>query len=953
MQTTDAPSMLDREQQGNEDATLVPEAPYARHAADYFRKVEQDLEMLGGCFVEMLRESGETEIAEALHVRQGLQECYLFDLATRLTQAYSIWFQLLNMVEENAMAQYRRGLQARSRLSEDAGSWENEFAELKKLGLGGAEIAAALPQIFVEPVFTAHPTEAKRRTVLKHHRELYVLLLQRENTMYTATEQEATRDEIKAVLERLWRTGEIILNKPDVLSELRAVIHYLRNVFPEILTIVSRRLREAWRDAGFDAALLEDPTCRPHLSFGNWVGGDRDGHPLVTPQVTQQTLEELRLNALALIHGKLTKLAANLSMSGRHLDPRSDLRYRINQTAARLGVRGDEAIARNPNEPWRQFVNLMIARLPVTIVGAEAAAGVDCVRIADDAHAYKSALELRDDLAALYASLVESGARRLAESEVRVVLDTVQIFGFHLAKLDIRQNSGYHDRAIAQLLATAGLDGGDFAEWDEPRKLALIEGELATLRPFARSDSPIGEEADGVLGCYQVLRRHIEVHGPQGIGALIVSMTRGLADLLSVYLLAREAGLVVMNGDGPVCLLPVVPLFETIEDLEQGPEILRAFLAHPLTKRSLVHQARAAGTDVPVQQVTIGYSDSNKDGGILASLWTLYRAQEKIAEVGRQAGVRIRFFHGRGGTTSRGAGPTDRFLNALPPGALNGDLRLTEQGEVVGQKYANRITAAHSLELLLAGTTAVTLKHRHASGEDYQLAPVMDRLAKHSRDVYQALLTTDGFVGFWSQATPIDAIESSRIGSRPARRTGERSLASLRAIPWVFSWSQSRFFLSGWYGVGSALENLQASDPRAFVRLRLHTFDWPPLRYILSSAAISVAATDLDVMRLYAGLVDDEALRERFMTLIEAELARTQRMLETMFGGPLAERRPRTNAMLSVRRDRLRPLHCHQVELLRRWRAGRANGDDSAASEWETQLLLTLNAIASGLGATG
>ena len=917
------------------------------HVAEYYRKVENDLEFLGQCFCEVLDEIGEHQISRALALRGGVDADKETGLSIALTQAYCIWFQLLNMVEENAIAQHRRALAASGRLSEDPGSWVDNLAQLKALGLSAREIAAALPGIRVEPVLTAHPTEAKRQTVLEHHRELYLLLLNRENSMYSPAEQDVIRDQIKALLERLWRTGEIFLEKPDVASELRNVIHYLRNVFPEVLQSVNWRLRQAWVEAGFDPALVDDPARRPRLSFGNWVGGDRDGHPFVTAEVTDRTLQQLRANALQLVHGKLTRLAAHLSLSDRFQDPPDGLRTRIAELTRLLGDRGQVAIDRNPGEPWRQFVNLMIAGLPIEL------AGDGGFRVTEGADAYRRAAELATDLSALSDALIQVGARRLAETEVRPVRDTVQTFGFHLAKLDIRQNSHFHDLALAQLLTKAGLDGADFPQWDEDRRLRFLLGELDSPRPFARADASIGPEADAVLSCYRVVRDHIDAHGQEGLGAFIISMTRNLSDLLVVLLLAREAGLVVDDEDGPVCWMPVVPLFETIDDLQRGPEIVRAFLDQALVRRSLRYQMRVHGSERPVQQVMIGYSDSNKDGGVLASLWNLYRAQEALIAAGESAGVRIRFFHGRGGTTSRGAGPTDRFLNALPPGALAGDLRLTEQGEVISQKYANRITAAHSLELLLAGTTGVTLRHLHGGRFAEQLRPVLDRLADRSRDVYQALLRADGFLTFWSQATPIDAIESSRIGSRPVRRTGRRTFEDLRAIPWVFSWSQSRFFLSGWYGVGSALEDLQAREPQNFDALHDQAFAWPPLRYMVSSAASSIAGADLEVIRTYAALVEDAEIRDRFMALIEAEFERTQRMLEAIFGGPLAERRPRIHAMLSVRREGLRPLHRQQVDVLRRWRAVRGTADTRSAEDLEAQLLLTVNAIASGLGATG
>jgi phosphoenolpyruvate carboxylase len=349
----------------------------------------------------------------------------------------------------------------------------------------------------------------------------------------------------------------------------------------------------------------------------------------------------------------------------------------------------------------------------------------------------------------------------------------------------------------------------------------------------------------------------------------------------------------------------------------------------------------------------IGYSDSNKDGGIFASLWSLYRAQASLTQVGEMADVRIQFFHGRGGTTSRGGGPDHRFVKSMPSGALNGDLRMTEQGETIAQKYANRIPASYNLELLLAGVTRVTLLDRHCPEPQHPLEETMDWLAEHSRQTYTNLLHAEGFLTFFRQATPIDVIEESRIGSRPVRRTGQPTLADLRAIPWVFSWGQSRFYLSGWYGVGSALRALYAQHPEQFASLRPHLYLWAPMHYSLSNAATSIAAADVTVMRDYAMLVEDGGLRDRIFGEILAEFERTRQMLEQVYGGRLAERRPNIHGMVQMRREALRVLHRQQLALLRQWRGMRQRNESEEAAALLPQLLLTVNAIASGLGTTG
>ena len=906
------------------------------HTPD-LEKAEHDFAFLRGCFLEVLEEVGQPHLATALMAPPAAR--HPDGPLERLVQAQSILFQLLNLAEENAAAQHRRTLERERGVGAETGLWLEAFRRLSELGAPASQIAAELPRMRVEPVLTAHPTEAKRATVLTCHREIYLLLVKRENPVWTPIESEAIRQEIKSTLERLWRAGEILIEKPDVGAELRNVVHYLRKVFPDTLAVLDRRLRAAWSEAGFDPMLVAEPTGLPSLSFGDWVGGDRDGHPLVTAETTAAALQELRRNAIALLAERLSRLAARLSLSDL-LQPAPDaLTARVREVVAQLGPRGEQALRRNPQEPWRQMANLMLARLP----GEES----------EKEHSvYRSPSELIEELDLLRSSLVAIGAQRLAASEVEPVRRVVQTFGFHLAALDVRQNSEFHDRAVAQLLEAAGLDGADFANWPEQRRIDFLNKELASTRPFAHADTALGTEAEATVSCHEVLAAHLRDCGHEGVGALIVSMTRSVSDLLVVYLLAREAGLAFPTPEGPVCRLPVVPLFETIEDLDRSASILRDFLAHPMTRRSLEHQRALRGADMPVQQVMIGYSDSNKDGGIIASQWHLYRAQEALSSAGRDRGVKVRFFHGRGGTISRGAGPTHRFLSALPHSTVGGDLRLTEQGETIAQKYANHITAVHNLELLLAGVTGTTLSHSQRRREPHPLEPVMDTLAVASRRAYDALIDADGFIEFFSQATPIDVIEASRIGSRPARRTGRRSLADLRAIPWVFSWSQSRFYLSGWFGVGSALEGLLRADPAAFEALREALTTWPPFRYLVTNVSTSLLTADLTVMHEYAALVSDAEVCERILGMIDAEFRRSSEMVERLFGQRMAERRARLSRVLRLRESGLAMLHRRQIALLRDWRA-RSADKDPAAGQLLIELLETVNAIASGLRTTG
>ena len=904
------------------------------------KKVDKDLDFMMTCFVEVLEQLDHKDLAGTLPWmgKRKLRGVQIFSY--RGVQAYSIAFQLLNMVEENASAQSKRLREDKHGLASDPGSWGRALRALVDAGLTDKQIAKRLNRMRVEPVLTAHPTEAKRATVLEIHREIYKLLVRRENNMWTDAEQRAIREEIKVALERLWRTGEIYHQKPDVQSELRNINYFLSKVFPDAVVSMDLRLRQAWEEAGLDPARVEHPDSLPQIVLGTWVGGDRDGHPLVTAEVTARALNLFRSTAIAICNERLETLGQRLSLGDHLQSPPPVFIRQVEKHAAAHGEAGEAALKRNIGETWRQYVNLVRLRLPNTV--GELGPGQ-----------HRTPEGVIADLLFLRETLIEVGAGRIARAELDPLLRFLRTFGFHMAVLDIRQNSAFHDKAIGQLLAATGQDDANFAQWDESRRLGFLDSELRSTRPFLREQASIGPEADAAVACHRALVTHIDQYGSAGLGSLIVSMTRSVSDLLSVYLLAREAGLTAGGSDDAYCLLPVVPLFETIGDLERSTGIMDAFLSHPMTQRTLKARRDAGLTDGLTQQVMIGYSDSNKDGGILASLWNLYRAQQNLAAVGEKHGVRIVFFHGRGGTISRGAGPTHRFIDALPQGSIQGEMRVTEQGESITQKYANHITAVNNLELLTAGVTQNTFLHDVAVRSEAAQAKVMDRLAEFSREAYQELIRTPRFIEFFRQATPIDVIEASRIGSRPSRRTGAASLEDLRAIPWVFAWSQARFYLSGWYGVGSALARLKEEDPKGFEVIRKNYDDWPPLRYMLKNASTSVLASNRSMMKLYGGLVTDKKLRSLFLNRILAEHNLARKMLDELSGSKLSEGRPRLRKVIALRESAIDLLHEQQVALLKDWRKKVADGDRKEADALLPQMLLSLNAIAAGLQATG
>lgn len=900
-----------------------------------FASIDEGLATLATLLGEVLCEVGDDSLAPRVPWRPNPAPVGPGDIASeREIQLLSIAFQLLNLVEENAAVQARRERESLLGTSHDPGLWAQNLRQLKELGFSGEQILTHLRRAHVEVVLTAHPTEAKRPAVLRQHRVLYGLIGDLANPQFTEREQGQIRSRIKVVLERLWRTGELYLEKPDVTSELENILDYFREVFPQVLPQLDERLRLYWRRTGYDPELLRDPAVLPRISFGDWIGGDRDGHPLVNAEVTRHTLDALRGTALGILQQNIQQMASSLTLFDAFQEVPRPLLEALEARLAMLGERGEHIRTRFPREPWRQFALTIGARLPDNGAGEAA---------------YRSVAALCADLVLMRESLEAVGASRLVRADVEPVERVARAFGFHCASLDIRQNSAFHDRAMGQFLEAAGLEETAYPEWDEEKRRAFLMAELQAPRPFLPRGARLGTEAQAVVDCLEVVEDNMTRYGPECIGAYVVSMTRDLSDLLLVYVFAQEAGLLEWTDAGPVCRIRVVPLFETIDDLERCTRIVQEFLQHPITRRSLA----ARNPERPMLQVMLGYSDSNKDGGIIMSQWALYRAQRELARVAREEGVEITFFHGKGGTVSRGAGPTHRFLASLPLGSLTGSFRLTEQGEVIAQKYGNPATALYNLELLLAGVAATTVRQTIEPVLDDRMFAIVDRLSKASCAAYRELLLAEGFMEYWSQATPIDALERTTFGSRPARRTGQRTLEDLRAIPWVFSWNQARHYLPGWYGTGTALARLAEDEPEAIASLTAHIREWPFLRYVLYNIENSLASADLNLMRDYAALVEDAAVREAFYARIADEYRLTEKMLNQVLGGARETRRPRMMKTLRTREVPLLRLHQSQIALLRQWRAHTAAGDEAAAEAVLPTILLSINAIASGLRTTG
>ena len=881
-------------------------------------KVEKDFQFLLEQYLEVLRGLPEEELIRAVASRERPKH-----MEARASQALGLYFSLLNMVEENAAAQARRSLES---LGEPCGKgmFRSVFCELAKRNPAPSVLRHALASTSIEPVLTAHPTEAKRTSILEHHRELYLCLVRMENQMWTPEERAAIVDEAKSIIEKIWKTGEIYHAKPNVQDEQNNVLHYLQKVFPIVVPEVYNRLKQAWNWAKLPQPFPDDAELLPLIRFGSWVGGDRDGHPLVQVEHTRNAFSQFREGAMQLLHERLARLASSFSMNEEFARPNATILRRLEEMEREVPRFG------KPGETWRHYLNQVTLRL--TPVSA----------------AYTHAKQLLQDLRILREALVQVGCGRVVEIELDPVIQLVRVFPFTLAKLDFRQNSEYQEKAFLQLLsACPDALAEHYQHGSDSEKQHFLEQELLSGRPFTRLSQTLAAEAQATLELYRTLREELRDHQDICIGWLITSMTRSASDLFIVHLLLREADLWKADEAGDWNPLPVVPLFETIDDLKGASEILSQYLRNPFVMRSLHAQAHAQKLPRPRQQVMVGYSDSNKDGGVVSSFVALHQVQKALLQVGHDFGIDIHFFHGRGGTISRGAGPTHRFLNSQPAGALQSGFRLTEQGETISKKYANRITAIFHLESMLAGTFAGQIQpNAHVPNE---LDPVLRHLDLVGFQMYRALVTHAEFAQFFRDISPIDVLEHSRIGSRPSRRTGVAGIADLRAIPWNFSWSQNSILLSGWYGFGSAFASLQSQAPDLWNWLLQEGVQLPLFQYFIGNVATVLAETNLEIAELYMDLSTKPQEHRVLFAQIHSEYQLSLNILQELTGKTLREYRPAIFEPLYRREHGLRILHETQVQMLRAWRQQGSPADSPLLQD----LLLNVNAIAAGLGHTG
>ncbi len=906
-------------------------APLGVGDSDY---AEQVVDLLAGLFADVIR-ARNPEIEPIVKGNKPIPEGNQA-LLLRTLQAHGIWFRLLSIAEQNLAMRNLRRTETERGPEHVPGTFAHAFSEAIKAGTPVEEIRALLGSAQIRPVITAHPTEAKRITVLEIHRRIFLLLREIELTRWTPRERKALIDDLRTEIDLLWLTGEIRLEKPTVRQEAEWGLHFFNDALFEGMAHLHARLDEVLTET-YPHQKFDVPSI---FQFGTWIGGDRDGNPFVTNDITREILFLYRQASIARYQQELHRVGHKLSVAQHAVEVPESFREALSKLLAASGA-GEQIAARNPGEVFRQFTTCILRKLDATT-----AADRDGTETAPP-NRYATADEMIEDLRTLEVGLAGARCEGIARDIVTPLRRQVEAFRFRTFSMDLRENTGKTNAALADIYKQ--INGGreppkpDSEEWKQ-WLLAELVRPLEELPSFG-----LPEPTESTLGMLKLVRETRDRVDRQAFGGFVLSMTRTVADVLGIYLMAKYAGLFSDRDNVESCELMVIPLLETIEDLRNGPSIMRELLGVPVVRRTLLRELGG------VQEVMVGYSDSNKDGGFLCSIWEVSKAQTRLKKVGEERGLPISFFHGRGGSVGRGGAPTGRAIAAQPPGTIHGRMRVTEQGEVVSGKYANRGVAQYQMELLCASV----LEHSLMSGREQELQTnpdfdeVMEALSGLSFTAYRNLIEQPGLVDFYQAASPVDELARLNIGSRPARRTGATTLADLRAIPWVFAWSQNRMVIPGWYGVGTALEQIVAVRGESGENLLRRMFNESRLfRLIIDEVEKTLPLVDLDIACAYAELVPDRELRDRIFKLVEDEYHRTVNTVLAVNGTEeICARFPQYRERIGRRLSTLNHVGHEQVTLIKRFRS--TDRSDPRRQEYLISLLLSINCVASGLGWTG
>jgi phosphoenolpyruvate carboxylase len=840
----------------------------------------------------------------------------------RIVRAFSYFSHLANIAEDqNNIRQMRARSAARG--APRTGTLPLTLAHARAAGFTAADLRKFFTEALISPVLTAHPTEVRRKSTIDREMEIAALLDRRERVQLTPEELAASDEELRREVLTLWQTNLLRRTKLTVLDEVANGLSFYDYTFlhevPRLHCALEDRLNEGDAVRGELASFLR---------MGSWIGGDRDGNPFVTAEVMRGTLGLQSSRVLRFYLEELHVLGSELSMAAHLADVSKDLRN--------LAERSPDKSPHRSGEPYRLAVSGIYARLTATALKLDV--GITR-RPVGEAAPYAGVSEFKTDLDILYRSLISNNSGVIARGRLRLLRRAVDCFGFHLASLDIRQNSAVHERTVAELI-DAAMPGMSYLSLNEEARITLLAGELRNARPLTSAFVKYSEETSGELALFHAAAEAHAKFGSDVIPQCIISMCKGMSDMLEVAVLLKEAGLVHPSGRSAI---NIVPLFETIEDLQASSGIMDRMLAlHDY--RKLVDSCGA------VQEVMLGYSDSNKDGGFVTSGWELYKAEIGLIEVFERHHVRLRLFHGRGGSVGRGGGPSYDAIIAQPGGAVNGQIRITEQGEIISSKYSNAEVGRNNLEILAAATLEASLLQPKHSAPRPEYLRAMDELSTLAFKAYRGLVyETEGFADYFWGSTVITEIATLNIGSRPASRKKTREIEDLRAIPWVFSWAQCRLMLPGWYGFASAVEVWIAEHPDKGMPFLQELYrEWPFFRTLLSNMDMVLAKSSIAIASRYAELVPDVPLREKIFGRIRAEwhnsidtLLKIMEQERLLQGNPLLERSIRN------RFPYLDPLNHVQVELLKEHRA--QNPDEQVLRG----IQITINGISAGLRNSG
>ena len=890
-------------------------------------ELSHDIKMLGGLLGQIIREQhGEAalELVEQVrHITRArragdpdaadqlsrILQSLSLDEKQILIKAFSNYFQLINIAEDQ---QRIRVLRERERAGTLRESVHSAIADLVAAGRSAGDVRSVLQTLRIRLVLTAHPSEAKRKEVLIKLRHVADMLDQGERIDLLPRETELMQQALGAEIEELWQTRVIRARQTTVADEVDFGLYFITSTIMDVVVDIYDDLRRALQDAFPDESWEDLPRV---LRYASWIGGDRDGNPNVTVDATNQTLATLREAARETYIGEVRYLLDHLTQSVALEDLSEDLRATLEQH--------DDLAQQYPGEPYRQMMNIIWHRL--------------------NSNVYRTGAELMHDLETVSNSLAHHNSNRVAHVQLQRLMQKVSLFGLHLLPLEVREDAALLGSAVAELFRLYGI-ADDFEALDEASRQAILTEQIRNPRPlFPQDVSALSENTQRIIATYQMIASAHRRYEPAVIDTVIASMSRQPSDVLIMLLLSSEVGI-----DQQV---QIVPLFETIDDLYNAPDVMAALFDNPVYHEYLVSIPRSIGLR---QQIMIGYSDSNKDGGYLASNWHLYQAQRQLAIRCEQYGVVLELFHGRGGSIGRGGGPTNRAILSQPPISLRGGIKITEQGEVIAYRYSNaHIADRHLQQVLHAGIVSIGEMEQYESQSEDVWMETMTRLSQLGRVAYRDFVyETDGFLDYWHAATPIDELSQLRISSRPAKRKSAGGFAAMRAIPWMFSWMQSRAIIPSWFGVGSAFEQFISQDEGNLPQLQAMYQQWRFFRAILDNVQLDVAKADMGIASLYAQLVVDDDLRQQMFERIRVEHQRTTHWLHQITGqASLLERMPAIATSIERRNPYVDPLNFIQVDLLARLR--QMQSDDPDYQETLNTVLATINGIAAGMKTTG